>query len=149
MGKRNTYKYEEYLQKVREIHEIECPFEDAQNLSLEAFRWVDEPMIEENFIPASAFDELNGKKPRKFPNGSKENCMYHGLSLFISQQKAKDRFNSFPPNVRKMIGYTHIAKGMLDEDDGVSTSADKNGHFTFFEYDGVILIDKFEIISQL
>ena len=149
MGKRNTFKYEEYLQKVRETHEIECPFEDAQNVSVKAFRWVEKPMTEENFIPSPILQALQGKRIRTFPKGDKKNCMDHGLSLFISQQKAKDRFDSLHPRVREQLAYTHIASSLIEEGDGVCTSADKNGHFTYFEYDGIVLIDKFEIISQL
>jgi len=149
LGKRNTYKYEEYLQKVREIHNIECPFENAENLLIEAFRWVDEPMVEENFIPTPILQALQGKKIREFPIGDERNCTNHGLSLFISQKKAKDRFNSLHPRIQQQLAYTRIAKGTIEEDDGVNTSSDKNGHFTFFEYEGVELVNKFEIISQL
>lgn len=149
MEKRHTFKYEEYLQEVREIHEIACPVEDAENRHIEAFRWVNDPMSEENFFPTRVLDELKRKKIRIFPRGHRLNCIYHSLSLFISEEDAKKKFNSFSKNIRKSIGYTHLAQSKIIENDGECTDTDDMGHFSFFEYKDVNLKDKFKIISTL
>jgi len=127
LEKRHTFKYEEYLQEVREIHEIACPVEDAENRHI----------------------ELKRKKIRIFPRGHRLNCIYHSLSLFISEEDAKKKFNSFSKNIRKSIGYTHLAQSKIIENDGECTDTDDMGHFSFFEYKDVNLKDKFKIISTL
>jgi len=37
----------------------------------------------------------------------------------------------------------------LNEDDGVASSKDKKGHFTFYEYCDANLFEKFEIVGAL
>lgn len=149
MEKRNTFKYEVYLQEVREIHGIECPVEDAESRNIEAFRWVNEPMTEENFFPTRVLDELKEQDIRTFPDGDNLNCLYHALSLYITKKQAIKRFSSFSERMQKKLGYTHLASGVIEENYGECTNADKIGHFSFFEYDGIILENKFKIISEL
>ncbi len=149
MEKRNIFRYETYLQEVRKIHGIECPVEDAERRNIEAFRWVNEPITEENFFPTRVLDELKKKKIRIFPKGHRLNCIYHSLSLFISEEDAKKKFNSFSKTSRKSIGYTHLAQGEITENDGECTDIDDMGHFSFFEYEDISLKDKFKIISTL
>lgn len=147
--KKRTFRYEKYLQEVRETHEIPCPVEDAYEQNLEAFRWVNDPTTEENFLPTRVLDEVKGKNVRIFPEGDKMNCIYNSLSLFISAEDARKKFKSFPKNIQKAIGYTHLAQSNIQENDGQCTIADKSGHFSFFEYERTPLKDKFEVIAML
>jgi len=146
---KRTFKYEEYLREVREIHDIPCPVEDAEARNVESLRWVNEPMTEENFLPTRLLDEVKGKPIRTFPFKDRMNCIYHSLSLYTSEAEARKKFKDFPPTVKKKLGYTHIAVSEINENDGESTLPDMNGHFSFFEYDGAILLEKFKILSKL
>lgn len=51
--------------------------------------------------------------------------------------------------VTKLLGYTHIAKGDLSIEDGLAGSLDEDGHFIFFEFEGVVLESKFTILQPL
>jgi len=59
--KKRIFKYEAYLKEVRETHLIPCPVEDAEALNIETFRWVNDPMMVENFLPTRLLDEVKGK----------------------------------------------------------------------------------------
>jgi len=147
--KKRIFKYEAYLKEVRETHLIPCPVEDAEALNIETFRWVNDPMMVENFLPTQLLDEVKGKPIRTFPFKDRMNCIYHSLSLYVSEAEAKKKCENFPPSVKRKLGYTHIAVSEINENDGESTVPDKNGHFSFFKYHEAMLLEKFKIPSKL
>lgn len=147
--KKRIFKYEAYLKEVRETHLIPCPVEDAEALNIETFRWVNDPMTEDNFMPTRVLYKIKGIKIRKFPHGSKLNCIYNSLSLFATEYEAKERFTSMPLRMKKQLAYTHIAEAFIGTNDGESTPPDRKGHFSFFEYEEVNLLEKFKILSAL
>jgi hypothetical protein len=134
------YKYNAELDKLPD-----CPPSVAHAKKIEAFRFVfDDINHPHNFLPA-----LKIKPTRKFKN-DQERCMAYGLSMFDSMEKAKDKYAKLEksiPKIGKRIG-THIAKGLLEEADGVTTKADKRGHFTLYEFKGTDLKAKFHIVSK-
>ncbi|MGE7776110.1 hypothetical protein ACQKLP_15380 [Chitinophaga sp. NPDC101104] len=76
-------------------------------------------------------------------------CARCGISLFDTLSGARRAYRRFSEKVKAYLGYTHIAKGYLDERDGWMKSIDGNGHFTFYEHADAALETKFTIIEQL
>src|SRR5699024_3608901 len=66
-------------------------------------------------------------------------------SLEDTMQKMAD-LRKHRKNIHKKIG-THIAEGTLDENDGITNDSNGEGHFSLFEYNGVDLSTKFEIVD--
>ena len=110
-----------------------------------AFRWVFGEMDDErNFLPQYI------KQPRRFVSQIEESkCQALGLSLFNSQEEAQARFEKLK---RRMLDRvyglgTHLAKGKLQKDFGVSNLPDEEGHFTFHPMEKVVLKHHFETIA--
>jgi hypothetical protein len=72
-----------------------------------------------------------------------------GLSFFGSMNAAKTHFRAMAPKAKKNLGYTHIAEGKLNKDDGVASEKDKKEHFTFYEYVDANLHENFTITGEL
>lgn len=134
------YKYNSELTNLPD-----CPPSVARSRKLEAFRFVFNDINHpHNFLPV-----IKIQPKREFKN-DKARCMAYGLSMFDSIEKAKDRYAKLQkkfPKIEKRIG-THIAKGLLEPADGVTTKADRTGHFTLYEFKGTNLKTKFHIVSK-
>ena len=140
-----NFKYNSQLQLIRKEYNIDCPCKDAMNINTITYRWVyDDITNEANFIPSGI------RNPRKFPPGRIENkCNQFALSMFETEEQGIKYFHSFKPRLRRKLGYTHIAKGYVNHNDGLANPSDEQGHFGFHEYEKVELTHKFEIINSL
>lgn len=73
------------------------------------------------------------------------------LSMFSNFESSKVKYkvlnNSFK-NFNKTAG-THIAKGLLEFEDGMITIENNDNHFELLEYEVVNLQNKFEITEKL
>jgi len=137
------------LFKALDIEEM-CPCELGPLQKGKVYRWVRFPLSHElNFLPNRLYDERRGYTPRMNDTADRAKCLGCALSMFTSLRAAQTVFNSLSPSGRQGIGYTHIAAGVLDEGDGVCGKSDERGHFTFYEYEGVDLRQRFEIVAQL
>lgn len=107
-----------------------------------AFRWVFEDVNDgRNFIP----------RPFLNPKTSIDNCKVWGLSLFDTKDNGVNRMSKLKAkskNIYKKLG-THIAKGELVNEDGVSDLVNDDGHFTLIEYIDVDLSQKFSVLGKL
>jgi hypothetical protein len=75
-----------------------------------------------------------------------QNC---AVSLFDSKEHARKKFRKIPEPIRSSLGYTHVAKGMID-DLGLMTKPERRyGHFELFEYEGSDLKSNFTIDDTL
>ena len=145
------YKYEEYLIAVREEHKINCPCEKATPKNSTAFRWVHSDINHENnFLPPGIIAIKQKRKPRIFPPNQKENyCNIFALSLFDTENNAIKRFKNFPKRIQKMLGFTNVAMGEIETNDGVLTGINSYGHFDLHEFEEASLVSKFTIKKEL
>lgn len=126
-----------------------CPPEDSfENKSLTAYRWVHEDIEHENnfkpvlLINPSRIDDIDS---------CEQKCNGYGLSLFIDEKKAERKLKAYlerKPKLKKVFGNS-IAKGEIDDDDGVVDEPNKQGHFTLHESESCNLEDKFVIAKTL
>jgi len=137
------FKYKSYLDTYKT-----CMISDCEELERPAYRWVFEDKNDpDNFKPQFLKSD--------FENHSKKNCNGYGLSFFDKKiearnaliKRCKDKENAY-----KVVG-SHIAGGNLKKEDGVSSKSStdpKNfGHFSFFEYVNVDLVNSFEIVEKV
>lgn len=125
-----------------------CPDKDVLESSIEAFRWCTEPVNDIiNFLPNIKEDEARKRPPRRL-KGDSDKCGFCAISFFSSLNAAKNRFMSLGNPIKLKLGYTHVAKGVLAEGDGLLTPI-KHDHFMLFEYQNVDLSTRFSIIENL
>lgn len=130
------------LKYQEEIDKMDCDLEGFNEQERIAFRWT--------------FDDINDKRnflPRFLlkPEMEKTDCIGWGLSFFETNETAKNRLREivgYRKNLFKKLG-THVAMGNLDGENGLSDKAQSNGHFTHFEYKGVSLSVKFNIVEKV
>ncbi len=126
----------------------ECPNKNLKSInSLLAYRYVFEDISHKsNFLPQykdnpSRFTDANGKKK----------CNYLSLSMFTKIEGAKEKYNQLAnsfPNFKKTAG-SHIAHGVLNEDDGLITDESFFTHFELYEFENAELQNKFTVSEKL
>ena len=143
-----TYKYH-YIISSLDITQP-CPCQNSSELNIEAYRWTHSEINHaENFLPAKILDLIKGTPPRANVIDDYGKCTLCSISLFNSLENALKKIKGFSPSIRKKLGYTHVASGLLEITDGVGTPIEKSGHFEFFEYSNADLTSKFKIISTI
>ena len=140
-----TLKYKELIER-KEL--TNCPFSHCSEITIPAYRWTYEVISDDrNFIPKMVLD---GNAPiRRNSNTDEFRCSCCGLSMFISEESARKKFNGIPLRNRVLLGYSHLAKGLLTPSIGLSGKHNSEGHFDLFEYEGVELSNVFEIIGPI
>ena len=125
-----------------EIEGIGCDLTDFVQQNRICYRWTfDRIEHPNNFLPRYLLK----------PEMTRENCIGWGLSLFETLEQAENRLYEIAQNrkrIYKAIG-THVAEGRLTENEGISDKAQRNGHFTLFEYAEIDLQNNFKIIAQI
>ncbi|SFE98201.1 hypothetical protein SAMN05518672_113143 [Chitinophaga sp. CF118] len=126
-----------------------CPYDGCKEARLKAYRWSYNPINSaHNFLPKNIYDKLMNTPPRGNSQDDFIKCSCCALSMFDSLEKAREKFSGFTSRVKLMLGYTHIAEGEIVEADGIISDI-KNGHLDVFEYEGIELKLKFQIITPL
>jgi len=128
------FKYQEYLDKYKN-----CPMQDCAEQDLIAYRWVHQPITEDDFRPILA----DPNQANKIIDGDDRMCTGYALSLFkdanaaiTEYRKTYERFDRPSKRTRFKEGKgTFSAKISITKNDGVSDMPKSNGHFHFFEYD--------------
>lgn len=126
---------------------VPCPPDDFEGRETEAFRWVFEDMEDErNFVPQYF------KNPRYAQAEDSVRCQALGLSFFVSEEYARERFlyyyDKLGSRANHILG-NHLAKGMLKPSDGVSNREDFGGHFTFHPFEKTRFEKTFAIFATL
>lgn len=141
-----NYKYQIDIDLISK--ECQCPTSEYFSFGeKEAFRFVfEDPDHPNNFLPP-----LKINPSRFLSKESMEKCHGLGLSLYGKKENAKKKFEeliSTFKNFKKTIG-THIAKGIITDEDGHITKENKITHFDIYEFENVVLNEKFVIIEAL
>lgn len=133
-------KYQKEIDGLKEI----CPPRNVLQTKIFSYRFSNEDIKhEKNFLPPAKL------YPKRI-NNEKGKCKLFGLSFFTTEELAKKTYVTVRKAMQKN-GYTHLINGYLDEDDGLQTPPNKNGHLALYEFEEkpVELEEKFEIISKL
>ena len=141
-----VYKYQSDLDAI--LLECQCPgstyfvFEQK-----DAFRFVFEDTNHpNNFRPPLKINPTRYSSKEAF-----EKCEGLGLSLYGKKEGAIQRFQELIvtfKNFRKTIG-THIALGVINDEDGHITDEDEITHFDMYEFENIELGKKFVIVEEL
>ena len=127
-----------------------CPSIEFKEIVRDAFRWINNPLILNDFTPVNLINE----PPPRMLDDSDKMCVAFGLSMFDtllnSKLKYQKEYNKRRPHLRDQFkqdkgGY--IALVNLTQDDGVADQPNENnyGHFTFHEYSETSLVDKVSV----
>lgn len=130
------------LKHQSKIDEIEnCPPSNCVNRRIVSVRFTHAPLDNNSFL---TYYELGN-------DISRDPCKGHALSFFDSQENARKHYEKLRrsiPLIGKKIG-DHLAEGILEKNDGLTTGISHTGHFSFFEYKGCKLCSKFKIVVKL
>jgi len=141
-----VYKYQADFDAIAES--CTCPGSEYFSFKeKEAFRFVfEDPNHPNNFVPPLKIS------PKRFlTKEAIEKCESLGLSLYGQKSGAINKFEELIvnfKNFKKVIG-THIAMGIVDENDGHITKEDEFTHFDMYEFAGSDLSRKFVIVDEL
>lgn len=125
-----------------------CPPDEATPKSQKAYRWVSDSIAEEvNFLPVAL------KKPQRMVEKTDvEKCLFWGLSMYVSLEKARSNFlkitAGWSPNLKSKLGI-NIAEGDLLLTDGVCETEDHKGHFNFYPFESSTFEARFFIVEKL
>jgi hypothetical protein len=131
-----------YQKQINSYSLTDCPPKDSISAKGEAYRWVNDPITADDFKPHIVLGMLpRGTEPFHLT------CMRCGLSMFTTLDSAKSKYKTLPK--KSHFKYTHVAKGELLKEDGMSTKENKENHFTLHEFEGISLEEKFTIADKL
>lgn len=130
--------------------DIQCPEGVVEPNELVAFRWSYTPIEHRlNFLPNVVFDREINNGYNYNNKGSQIKCRRCAASYFTNIENAKNKWEGISLQNRLNLGYTHIASGVLEANDGVMREPDRDGHFGFYESDTANLATKFTIVGEL
>ncbi|NDP22608.1 MAG: hypothetical protein GZ091_16225 [Paludibacter sp.] len=141
------YKYQTEIEALNECN-IKCPPEELYSFDGTLYRFVHPTDCKEhrnNNLPIAKI-----KPGRRLDKEIK--CIAHAsLSCFDSDKEAgvfilKRSFDN--KKIYKSVGCC-IAEFQVSETDGTRTDSTENGHFSFFEYRGTDLNNKYKITREL
>lgn len=124
-------KYQHLIDQVELEADCSCPPANSMIVKIEAFRFVFE-----NDPDLNSHKPAKVKSPKRIMKTAEENCSLCGLSCFRSAQEALSTYFNLVkarPNLINVLGDS-LSIGNLDENSGMSTEVDSEGHFDLFEY---------------
>jgi hypothetical protein len=139
------YKYQYFIEDFRN-----CPPNDWGAKNIDAFRFVFENLDDHrNFIPNSARNPTRDNSP-KYKDDSYGKCCGYALSFYDSLENAKKGYQAYKKSFPKFdrIAGTHIAKGQIRENDGVTSRVNESGHFDLHEFENTDFRLRFNIVSR-
>ena len=139
-------KYQELITEI--ATNGQCPFDGCDQKQLAGFRWsFEDTSIDDIYLPTSLVDRAKNI-PRRI-NSEVDHCKSCGLSLFVSYDAAKKKWNRFPQRTKEKMGFTHVLQLDITAEIGVSSNSDKDGHFTFFEYAESVNKEMYQMVGAL
>lgn len=126
---------------------VQCPPQNASEKTINAFRWVKNPISDNCFKPPAV------RNPRRLHSMTdlEKRCSCWALSMHTS---LKDSINAFQhvelsfPNARKNFG-EWVAEGTLTPNHGKCTPQDTYGHFDLHEYNASSVSTVFSVHSVI
>lgn len=132
------FKYQKQIENIPN-----CPPPACRSVNTEAFRFVfEDTNHRNNFLPVLLIN------PKRQFSKNTDRCSGYALSFFSTLEKAKNRYlklKKVNKNIGKLLG-DHIAKGFINETDGLVSETDKGGHFDLYEFENAELKRKFCVV---
>lgn len=129
---------------------LKCPMVNQLPNDLEAYRFSFNPIEhEDNFLPNVVFDRKRGKPFNYTKAVETVRCSRCSSSMYNTLDFARLAWKNLSPQVKENLGYTHLAKGILNNIDGLVTEINQKGHFGFYESNECNPISKFSILEEL
>ena len=142
------YKYQTEIEALNECN-IKCPPEDMYSFEGTLYRFIHPDDCKENVNNNLPVCKINPKRQLK---DDEQKCVAHAsLSCFDTDKEAEMfilKRSLDNKMIYKSVGCC-IAEFQISEKDGARTDSSKNGHFSFFEYMGIDLNDKYIITREL
>ncbi|MEI6752441.1 MAG: hypothetical protein WCK78_04665 [Paludibacter sp.] len=142
------YKYQTEIEALNEC-KIECPPGELYSFVGILYRFVHPVDCKENVKNNLPVCKINPKRQLK---GDDEKCIAHAsLSCFDSDKQAQQFIldkSLVNKKIYKSVGCC-IGEFQISEKDGARTDSAENGHFSFFEYEGTDLNNKYTIKREL
>lgn len=113
-----------------------------------AFRYVFSKKPEKNHLPVYI------QKPQRAISAAdknKQTAAGYALSCFENEEKAFEKYNEYrshSPKIMNTLGDA-LSTGIIDNTDGLITTANKDSHFELFEFSTCNLSEKFQIKRTL
>lgn len=117
--------------------------------TIEAIRYCHNPI---NAKPN--FTAVVENTPNRFPRnagGGAEDCKVFSLSCFNSEEQAIARIRKLVkrnPDIMLNIG-DHLCSGTINIQDGECGDINDTGHFSFFKYEDITIIENFNITKAI
>lgn len=127
---------------------IKCP-NGLSTLSepTEAFRFSHNPIdLSIDFLPNMIYDQIVGIVIAYKDDLRK--CSRCNASFFKTPDRLQNIWSNMSPENKTKMGYTDIAKGMLDGNDGF-VALKSNGHIGLYEFEGANYQRSFKIALKL
>lgn len=122
-------KFQENIEKIKD-----CPANNEQGQKT-LFRCVEAKLTERSFVPQAVL-----LKPKY-----QDKCIAWGLSVFNSFDSANQMLKNLSEN--KRVNYSNIAKGVINDNDGVKYGGKNKKHYTFFPSEEFNVVENFEIVD--
>lgn len=142
------YKYQTEIEALNEC-KIKCPPEELYSFNGALYRFVHPDGCKENVNNNLPVCKINPKRQLK---DDEQRCVAQAsLSCFDTDKEAemfileKSLVNK---KIYKSVGCC-IAEFQISERDGARTTSAENGHFSFFEFAGTDLNNKYKITREL
>ncbi len=138
-----SFKYQHDLQNLPN-----CPPADYQQVHCQAFRWVfEEENHPNNFRPPLVIQPRR-RNDKRFRGNDRLTCAGYALSFFNTLENARKRYlhlyyGRTGQDFVASVG-THLAQGIIGEQDGVVSKIDGQGHFELHEFAKTDLKSKFK-----
>jgi len=146
MPAKNIYKYNNEIKGVS-TNGCACPPPYAVEQTLIAFRWSQDPISTQCFLPQALRNPprlLKAKDPE-------EKCSCWGLSMHNNLDASVSAFKALEQTfkqARKIFG-GYVASGTLTPLHGRVTTPDHNGHFDLHEYQDSMVASAFQPHSKI
>ncbi len=142
------YKYQPEIEALNEC-KVKCPPEELYSFGGTFYRFVHPVDCKESIKNNLPVCKIN---PKRQLIGDEKKCVAQAsISCFESDKQAQKFIlekSLVNKKIYKSVGCC-IGQFQITESDGARTVSNEDGHFSFFEYNGTDLNDKYTIIREL
>ncbi|HWI91207.1 MAG TPA: hypothetical protein VNT20_08020 [Flavisolibacter sp.] len=139
-----------YQSEIDDLKLQNCPSNvSPPNGNIEAYRFSFDPIEHpDNFLPNVKIDRIKSA-PFNYDNCTpEEKCLRCASSFYLSEESALKKWKKLPVKFKENYGYTHLAYGTINKEDGLMSSPEKE-HFSFYQNEKSELEQKFKNIRPL
>lgn len=126
---------------------LNCPPAACRSMNITGYRFVFEDLNHRNnYMPPLVIHPQRVNSP-KFSTDARK-CEGYALSMFDGLDKAKRKYAKLARdfrNIERTIG-CHIAEFVIEEKDGLVSTANSEGHFDLHEFEETTFLDRVRLV---